>query len=225
MGKKEIVQPVHVALYGDDRAGDTPGPGREENSLRRFGEFAAHLFSTTGVALFSFQDARLEQAVRSGEGGPWTAAVIDFLDRWDRRRARLWLPDQGYPLPDEVTKAARRFRERPIAGERAALLYLGYSGKEEILRATRRLAEIRREAKSGMEAFEAGLVTAGLPDPDLLILTGEYPVMPDFLLYQISYSELYLAGRTWDRFTLRDLEAACQSFQGRERRYGRVTPP
>ena len=107
-------------------------------------------------------------------------------------------------------------------------LMISYGGREEILRAVRRVA--RRVAAGELmpeqvdeAVLEAELFTADLPDPDLLIRTsGEYRVS-NFLLWQLAYTELHISPVLWPDFTRRHLFEAVLDFQGRERRFGRVT--
>ena len=68
------------------------------------------------------------------------------------------------------------------------------------------------------------LYTAGLPDPDLLIRTANERRISNFLLWQISYAELYISNKLWPEFTPLDLDAAITDFANRERRFGGIHP-
>ena len=64
------------------------------------------------------------------------------------------------------------------------------------------------------------LDTAAMPDPELLIRTsGEFRIS-NFLLWQISYSELYITRKFWPEFTRDEFEKALEDYRGRERRFG-----
>ena len=108
-------------------------------------------------------------------------------------------------------------------------LALNYGGRTEILHAVRRIAEKVQEGKIKPADIDEGffklhLQTNGLPDPDLLIRTsGEYR-LSNFLLWQTSYTELYITDTLWPDFTREDFYQAVIDFQGRERRFGRVSP-
>ncbi|MDD5084513.1 MAG: isoprenyl transferase [Candidatus Omnitrophica bacterium] len=105
---------------------------------------------------------------------------------------------------------------------------LSYSGRAEIVDAVKSIA---REAKTtGLdpeaidEAFVSShLETRGMPDPDLLIRTSGEMRVSNFLLWQISYTELYVTDKLWPDFEKRDLVEALEAFKGRERRFGRRT--
>ncbi|HVB17865.1 MAG TPA: isoprenyl transferase [Stellaceae bacterium] len=102
---------------------------------------------------------------------------------------------------------------------------LSYGGRAEIAAATRTIAakvaagEIALEAVG--EALIAGhLLTADLPDPDLLIRTSGEQRISNFLLWQCAYAELVFTKTLWPDFGRDDLAAAIADYCGRERRYG-----
>jgi len=66
------------------------------------------------------------------------------------------------------------------------------------------------------------LYTAGLPDPELLVRTAGQRRISNFLLWQISYSELHIADVLWPDFGVAHLNQAIRDFAGRERRFGAV---
>jgi undecaprenyl diphosphate synthase len=67
------------------------------------------------------------------------------------------------------------------------------------------------------------LVTAGIPDPDLIIRTSGEMRISNFLLWQLAYSELYITDAFWPDFRRDELYKAIQSYQKRERRFGKVS--
>ncbi len=71
--------------------------------------------------------------------------------------------------------------------------------------------------------FERELLTAGVPDPDLLIRTSGEQRISNFLLWQCAYSELVFVDTLWPDFGKEDLERATAEFRRRERRYGGVS--
>ena len=66
------------------------------------------------------------------------------------------------------------------------------------------------------------LYTAGMPDPDLLIRTAGEMRISNFLLWQISYAELWVTERCWPEFDLADLHHAMRDFAARDRRFGGI---
>jgi len=106
-------------------------------------------------------------------------------------------------------------------------LALSYSGRWELVRAARLLAEEVRQGRLAPEDIteahvEARLTTAGLPDPDLLVRTGGDLRVSNFLLWQMAYTEIHVTDRYWPDFRREALYAAVEDFQDRERRFGRV---
>ena len=106
-------------------------------------------------------------------------------------------------------------------------LALNYSGRAEILEAVRKIASDVSRRRLALKditetIFARYLQTDGLPDPDLLIRTsGEYR-LSNFLLWQTSYTELYITETLWPDFGRSDFFAALDDYQKRERRFGRV---
>jgi undecaprenyl diphosphate synthase len=106
-------------------------------------------------------------------------------------------------------------------------LALNYGARAEIIDAVRALAErvargALRPAEIDEDAFAASLYTAGLPDPDLVIRTAGESRVSNFLLWQISYAELYVTRVLWPEFRAPDLYAAIRDYAGRVRRFGAV---
>jgi undecaprenyl diphosphate synthase len=108
------------------------------------------------------------------------------------------------------------------------VLALSYSSRTELVHAAKRIMADSISGKitpdqMNSELFESYLETAGIPDPELLIRTsGEYRIS-NFLLYQIAYTELYFTPKFWPDFRKEDLFAALLDYQGRERRFGKIS--
>ena len=106
-------------------------------------------------------------------------------------------------------------------------LALNYGGRREIARAARLLAErvLRGELKPediDVPAFARSLFTGDAPDVDLLIRTGGDMRVSDFLLWQISYAEIYVTETFWPDFRVEQFHRALDWFAGRHRRFGAV---
>jgi undecaprenyl diphosphate synthase len=106
-------------------------------------------------------------------------------------------------------------------------VFLSYSGKWDILRAAKRLAEDCMAGKADpskltYDDFESRLSTLGLPDPDLLIRTSGEMRISNFLLWQCAYSEFYFTDVLWPDFGREDFMKALQEYARRDRRYGKV---
>ena len=129
-------------------------------------------------------------------------------------------------LPDavlrEIDESIRVSRDN--TGTRLCLA-INYGGRTELIDAVRELA---RRAKTGTldpdaidEADVSGaLYTAGMPDPDLLVRTAGEMRVSNFLLWQISYAELWVTQRCWPDFDTATLHEALRDYAGRTRRFG-----
>ena len=128
----------------------------------------------------------------------------------------------------EVAEAIRSIEEQTAQGERLTLiLALDYSSRSEICDAVREIAHRVKQGEMEAEQIDEqmiseSLLTAGVPDPDLVIRTsGEYR-LSNFLLWQASYAELYFTEVLWPDFDKAELQKAIEAYAARERRYGLV---
>lgn len=98
---------------------------------------------------------------------------------------------------------------------------LSYGGRDEIVRAVRRIASSGLAPDEISEQTLSEIMdTAGLPEPDLIIRTSGECRMSNFLLWQAAYSELYFTETLWPDFTSLEFVKAVLDYQRRERRYG-----
>jgi len=107
-------------------------------------------------------------------------------------------------------------------------LALNYSAKWEIMNAVKSIAEQVQKGEIETEdidesLFSNYLATKGMPDPELLIRTSGEARISNFLLWQIAYSELYFTNIFWPDFRKENLYEAILEFQGRERRFGKIS--
>ena len=103
------------------------------------------------------------------------------------------------------------------------ILFLSYSGRWDILQAAKRFAENESNPSGASAAdFEKYLVTAGIPEPDLLIRTSGEQRISNFLLWQCAYTEFYFTPVLWPDFRKPEFRAAISEFSRRDRRYGKV---
>jgi len=102
-------------------------------------------------------------------------------------------------------------------------LAFDYGGRDEIVRAARRVANAGIHDDSIDESvFAQHLDSPGIPDPDLLIRTGGEGRLSNFLLWQAAYSELYFSPVLWPDFGAKDVEEALSEYRRRQRRFGRI---
>jgi undecaprenyl diphosphate synthase len=129
-------------------------------------------------------------------------------------------------ITDEALREVDKTIEMSAANSGTRLcLAVNYGGRAELLDAVTRVA---REARDGMldpdrldeELFSRYLYTASMRDPDLLIRTAGEMRVSNFLLWQISYAEMWVTDHCWPEFDESDLHAAIRDFAHRKRRFG-----
>lgn len=125
-----------------------------------------------------------------------------------------------------VRKAIERLEKDTKSYDKLVLnIALSYGARQEIVNAARILAE---EVKKGKlepsdineDIFLKHLYTRDCPDPDLLIRTSGEMRLSNFLLWQLSYSEIYVTEKLWPDFGEKDLKKAIEEYQKRNRRFG-----
>jgi undecaprenyl diphosphate synthase len=167
---------------------------------------------------------------------------VDFLMRMLRRfliaerkeimenNIRLTAIGRIHELPKEVQKELRKTCEMSKNNKGMTLcLALNYGGRSEIADA---VAKIAKDASEGAlkpgdvneDLISNHLYTAGMPDPDLLIRTSGEMRVSNFLLWQISYAELYVTPLCWPDFRKPQLMEAIAEYAKRERRFGGIEP-
>ena len=129
-------------------------------------------------------------------------------------------------LPEDIVRMIDDAEARTRANQRLNLIIaLSYGSRQEMTAAARRLAELTaagdlRPEEIDEARFAEGLLTVGIPDPDLLIRTSGEQRLSNFLLWQAAYSEFVFVDKLWPDFDKSDLLAAVEEYQRRERRYG-----
>jgi undecaprenyl diphosphate synthase len=107
-------------------------------------------------------------------------------------------------------------------------LALSYSSRWELVEAMKSIAKNVKQGEIDANSIdetviEQHLCTFGIPDPELLIRTSGEQRISNFLLWQIAYAELYFTEKLWPDFDRKDFEAAIIDYQGRERRFGKIS--
>ena len=125
-------------------------------------------------------------------------------------------------LPDDVQQKLQETMDHTAQNTTMTMVVaLSYSSRWEIAEAVRQIvAEAPQEITE--ETVAQHLQTNFMPDPDLLIRTGVELRISNYLLWQIAYSELYFCDTYWPDFSEDDLHKAVESFQSRQRRFGKT---
>ena len=230
--------PVHVAVIMDGNGrwaksrglprirGHQVGVDRVEEIIK-----SAPELSIQYLTLYAFSKENWQRPQEE------VSFLMDLLSRFldqkleEMKRQNVVFNTIGHTedLPTAVREKILRNKEETKKNTGLVVTFaFSYSSRVEITDACRRIAE---KAAAGEikapgiteETVSRHLYTAGLPDPDLLIRTSGEMRISNFLLWQISYAELYVTEKCWPEFTRDELVKAVKSFQTRERRFGRTS--
>ena len=229
--------PVHIAaiMDGNGRWAKAQGKGRVKGhregveSVRDVTEACAQL-GVGDLTLYTFSTENW------GRPRAEVTALMELLmrtitrevDRLDANDIRLDTIGDLSRLPAKARREMEAARDKTAGNGRMTLrLALSYSGRWDLARAARRVADDvaagrLRPDEVDEAAVAQRLSTAGVPDPDLLIRTGGDFRVSNYLLWEIAYAEIVVTDTFWPAFRREALYAAIGEFQDRERRFGRV---
>ena len=163
--------------------------------------------------------------------GLMVKAMADEMQKLDRSGVRFMVLGNRERLGDELNKTIDECMEMTSRNDRLTLIvFLSYSGKWDILQAAKKMAaemvehpERRAEIEAmGIDGFDKYLVTAGIPDPDLIVRTSGESRISNYLLWQGAYSEFLFVDKLWPDFRKEEYFDALQTYAKRDRRYGKV---
>jgi undecaprenyl diphosphate synthase len=227
--------PRHVAIImdGNGRWADRRGLPRVEGH-RRGGESVRQVVEECGrlgvevLTLYSFSTENWKRPAE--EVGALMELCVAYCrserEGLVREGVRVRVIGRVDELPGRVRAALRELEvaTRDSVGPTLCLA-INYGSRQEIVGAVRRLSE--RVASGDLDAsaidetcLGEALDTSGLPDPDLVIRTAGEMRLSNFLLWQISYAELYVTETLWPDFGVEAFHEAVRAFAGRERRFG-----
>lgn len=129
-------------------------------------------------------------------------------------------------LPDsvqhEIDETMRVCRDNTGMG---LCLAINYGGRQEIVDAVQKIASLIKDGSISVNSIDESVIssslnTSGMPDPDLLIRTAGEMRVSNFLLWQISYAEIWVTEKPWPDFDIATLHASLSDYSKRERRFG-----
>ncbi len=154
--------------------------------------------------------------------------LADERDGFVENDIRFRTIGRTHELPEEVREEVRRTEEATGDCEKFTLnVALSFGGRQEIVDAARRTARRVRDGELEPEDIDEAVLdehldTADVPELDLLVRTGGERRVSNFLLWEMSYAELYFTETLWPDFREDEFMAALQDFADRERKFGRV---
>ena len=227
--------PRHVAIIMDGNGRWAVGRGLPRVMGHRAGiksvRAAAELARELGIQILTLYAFSVENWKRNPKE---VSTLMRLLDDYLRRelptlmknQIRLNVLGDMTRLPEAVQEHLAQVMETTRGNRQMILnLALNYSGRFDILQAVKRIsAEVKagklKESQLDETTFSRFLYTESQPDPDLLIRTSGEQRISNFLLWQISYTELYLTPTLWPDFSKTDFLKALLDYQQRERRFG-----
>jgi undecaprenyl diphosphate synthase len=227
--------PRHVAIIMDGNGRWAEARGLSRNEGHRAGldamravVRAAHELGIQTLTLYAFS---VENWNRPKNEVDELMRLLDhYLDEEIEEVIRNGIRVRAIGRLDRIPPSTRSKVERAIARTRehtemTLVFALSYGGRAELVDAARKLLRDAELGKVDPEAldektFAAYLYEPDLPDPDLLIRTGNESRISNFLLWQIAYSEIHLSPVMWPDFRKSHLVQALCDYQGRERRFG-----
>ncbi len=132
----------------------------------------------------------------------------------------MHIGDKSKLSPEVVKEIDLAVRDCEQFSGITAVLAINYGGRDEILRAAKKLAESKNINSATESELQLLLDTQDIPDVDLLIRTGGEKRLSNFLLWQSAYAELYFDDTLWPDYTEENFLKAIKSFSNRNRRFG-----
>ena len=241
--KEEILEkperiPIHVAIIMDGNGrwaalrnrprtfGHKKGVDAVKQVVRAAGEIGVKYLTLYAFSSENWRRPRTEVAALMHLLSQTTKNALDELLENDVKLITIGRIDG---LPQNQHAVLQRAIEKTRNNKGLVLnLALNYGGRTEILDAVKAIANSTRAGivdpkDISEELFSGFLYTADLPDPDLLIRTSGERRISNFLLWQTSYTELYITDTLWPDFKREELFAAILDYQKRERRFGKLS--
>ncbi len=229
----ELPEHIAIVMDGNGRWANERGlhrvKGHEEgaNSVRSITEHAASR-KLSELTLFTFS---MDNWKRPDEE---VSVLMDLLNKHLRTERKTIMENdivfrvigRRQPLPSETKTLIADLEEDSRENSGMILrLALNYAGKQEILDATRQIA---KQVQSGHlepediteEELDGAMYDPDMKHPDFLIRTGGEKRISNFLLWQLSYTEIYFTDEYWPEFREDEFDRAVSAFHRRERRFG-----
>lgn len=232
--------PVHVSMIMDGNGRWAKERGKERVHGHFEGVESVHVCVQAAVkagvkylSVFAFSEEnwnRPEAEVMSLMG-LMIKSMASYMEEMHEQGVRFVVLGNRARLSDELNSIIDASMERTAQNDRLTfIIFLSYSGKWDILQAAKKIVldAIEHPEKKddllsmGVDGFDRYLVTAGIPDPDLIIRTSGENRLSNYLLWQSAYSEFVFVDTLWPDFREKEFFEALETYAKRDRRYGKV---
>ncbi len=234
--KNNIPKHVAIILDGNGRwarsrnlprtAGHREGISRIRKIIKAASDLGIKVLTLFVFSTENWNRPKKEVVMLMGAMERFLKKEIDDLNKKNIKFMTIGSLDE--PVPESLQEAIRKAREltKNNSGMIANLAF-NYGSRPEIVAAVQKISEAVVKNKLEIEqineeTLNSFLYTKDLPDPDLLIRTSGEQRLSNFLLWQLSYAELYFTKKFWPDFNSQDLEQAISDFQARDRRFGKI---
>ena len=233
--ENERIIPRHVAIIMDGNGRWAKQHGLERVEGHRAGAIAVknlvESMKHTGIQYLTLYAFSTENWKRSKEEVDALMELLaEFIDAnlplLMENNVRLLVSGRIEGLPEKAREKLKDAIRKSSANTGGTVIFaLNYGGRAEIADAAKKIADQVLKGKISPEQIDEKLFAQNLylpdvPDPDLLIRTSGELRLSNFLLWELSYSEIYVTDTYWPDFDLAELNKAIDAFQKRNRRYG-----
>lgn len=230
-------QPVHIAVImdGNGRWAKRQGQPRLNGHRRGYETLRAIVTAAADLDVkyitayaFSSENWKRPRAEVSGLMKLIGYAAQAEMPYMMREGVRMTVTGRTHELPKFLQKQLARSVKATQANNRIVLnLAINYGGRNEIVDAARRIAQMVKDGGLEIDQIEDALFSRlmyhpEIPDPDLLIRTAREMRVSNFLTWESAYTELYITDTLWPDFSEDELKAAIDNFRGRTRKFGAV---
>ncbi|NIM47640.1 MAG: di-trans,poly-cis-decaprenylcistransferase [Candidatus Aenigmarchaeota archaeon] len=223
--------PKHLAIIMDGnrrwaRKRKLPIPEGHRRGRKAFRDILKHCgdlgIKIVTVYVFSTENWKRSKEEVKGLIGLLEESILKEADRLDRNNVNIRILGDITAFSKKIQKKLLEVIKKTKDNKGLCLnLALNYGGRAEITNAINKLINKNKKPKITEKDIEKGLYTFGEPDPDLLIRTGGVYRLSNFLLWQLSYTELYFTNTLWPDFSPKELDKAIYEFGNRIRNFGK----
>ena len=147
--------------------------------------------------------------------------LLKKIDKLVKSEIRLKIIGDKKKFSKKLQKVLNESEKKTIKNKKLQInLALNYGSKNEIIYAIKKI--IKKKQKVTKKTIENNLFTRGIPNPDLLIRTGNTRRLSNFLLWQIAYTEIYFEKKLWPEFNKNDYKKIMNNFKILKRNYGAI---
>lgn len=225
--------PAHIAIIMDGNRRwarlkglpDIKGHEKGSDTLEEVVDAAAKMGVET-LTVYALSTENITERAKREVGGLFKLILKGYrtkLKKMMKNGVKVGIVGELHGLPETIKKIITELRNSYVQNEAIKLnIALNYGGQKELVEAVK---DIIREGidvnKINEETIDKHLYTNGQKPPELVIRTGGYIRLSNFLLWQTAYSELYFTKVLWPDFSPRELEKAINWYQLQQRNFGK----